>query len=210
MFYLVQTPWWLKRLYPGCIWQMPVRSNTLYLTFDDGPHPSITPFVLDELKRHNALATFFCIGNNVAKYPEIYTRILQEGHAVGNHTYDHLNGWKTTTGAYLNNIEAAKELIVSNLFRPPYGKTTYAQLRALQKKHEQFKTIMWSILSGDFDKKISPQQCYANVMKHVKPGAIIVFHDSEKAYERMSYALPLMLDHFSEKGFRFEKIQNNL
>ncbi len=210
MFYLTKTPWWLKRLYKDCIWQLPVHSNTLYLTFDDGPHPSITPFVLDELKRHNALATFFCIGNNVAKYPGIYKRIVQEGHAVGNHTYDHLNGWKTPTGAYLNNIEAAKKLIVSNLFRPPYGKTTYAQLRALQKKDAQFKTIMWGILSGDFDEKISPQQCYVNVTKHIKPGSIIVFHDSEKAYERMSYALPLMLHYFSEKGFRFEKIESNI
>jgi peptidoglycan/xylan/chitin deacetylase (PgdA/CDA1 family) len=206
MFYLIKTPWWLKRLYADCIWQMPVRSNTLYLTFDDGPHPVITPFVLNELEKYNAQATFFCIGNNVARYPEIYKRILEEGHAVGNHTYDHLNGWKTTTGAYLDNIEAAKKWIISNLFRPPYGKTTYAQLRALQKKDAQFKTIMWSILSGDFDKRISPQQCYVNVMKHTKPGAIIVFHDSEKAYERMSYALPMVLDYFSKKGFRFEKI----
>ena len=206
MFYLVKTPWWLKKMYKDCVWQMPGNSNTIYLTFDDGPHPSITPFVLEELKKYNALATFFCIGNNVAQYPEIYARILQEGHAIGNHTYDHLNGWKTATGVYLDNINAAKKIIDSNLFRPPYGKTTYAQLSALRKENTQFKIIMWSVLSADFDTKISPSQCYDNVIKNTRPGSIIVFHDSEKACKRMSYALPLLLKYFSEKGYRFEKI----
>ena len=206
MFYLVKTPWWLKKLYKDCVWQMPANSNTIYLTFDDGPHPSITAFVLEELKKYNAQATFFCIGNNVAKYRETYERILQEGHSVGNHTYNHLNGWKTATGVYLENINAAKKIINSNLFRPPYGKTTYAQLSALRKEDTQFKIIMWSVLSADFDTKISPRQCYDNVTKNTKPGSIIVFHDSEKAYERMSYALPLVLKYFSEKGYRFEKI----
>lgn len=206
MFYLVKTPWWLRLLYKSCIWQMPASSNTIYLTFDDGPHPTITPFVLDELKKYNALATFFCIGDNVTKYPETYVRILQEGHAVGNHTYNHLNGWKTATGAYLENINKAKMVVDSNLFRPPYGKTTYAQLSALRKENTQFKIIMWSVLSADFDTKISADQCYDNVIKNVRPGSIIVFHDSEKAYERMSYALPLVLKYFAENGYRFEKL----
>jgi peptidoglycan/xylan/chitin deacetylase (PgdA/CDA1 family) len=186
---------------------MPATEKKLYLSFDDGPHPEITSFVLDELKKYGAKATFFCIGNNVAKYPVIFERIKQEGHAIGNHTYDHLNCWTTPAQVYLENIEAANLLVRSNLFRPPYGKTTLKMLKLLTLLEYQPKTIMWSVLSGDFDTKISPERCYNNIKRHSDPGSIIVLHDSEKAYKRMSYALPKILQYFSEKGYQFEKIE---
>lgn len=206
MFYLIKTTWWLKRLYNSCIWDMPVRLNRLYLTFDDGPHPTITPWVLDELKKYNAKATFFCIGNNVKAYPAIYDRIKAEGHAVGNHSFDHVNGWNIATALYVANVDAGAAYIDSTLFRPPYGKITYAQIKALQAKKNPYKIIMWNVLSGDFDENISAEKCLHNVLKNTREGNMIVFHDSEKAYVRMSYALPLILEHFSKKGYTFERI----
>ncbi len=203
---MVKTPFWLRLLYPGCTWRMDTTEKVIYLTFDDGPHPTITPFVLDELKKYDAKATFFCIGNNVVDHPEVYTRIINEGHSVGNHTYNHVNGWKTATADYVNNITKAQAHINSKLFRPPYGRITYAQLKVLKEKEHAFKPIMWSVLSGDFDTGLSPDNCYKNVIKHSGSGSIIVFHDSEKAFERMSYALPLVLQYFINKGFRFDKM----
>ncbi len=208
MFYLVKTPFWLRLLYPGCTWSMNTSEKLIYLTFDDGPHPIITPFVLDELSKYNAKATFFCIGNNVVNHPEVYTRIINEGHSVGNHTYNHVNGWKTNTADYVNDVTKAQEHIDSTLFRPPYGRITRAQLKSLKEKKLSFNTVMWSVLSGDFDMKLSPEQCYKNVIKHSGSGSIIVFHDSEKAFERMSYALPLVLAYFTNKGFHFHKMTN--
>ncbi len=200
--YLVRTPWWLKRLYPYRVWNMDTSSKTIYLSFDDGPHPLATPFVLDELKKYDAKATFFCIGKNVALYPAIYERIRAEGHAVGNHTRDHLNGWKTGDEEYLGNISAAAELIQSRLFRPPYGKIRSSQA----KKLSRYRIIMWDVLSGDFDNSVSPEGCYRNVIRHTNNGSIVVFHDSEKAWNKLSYTLPLVLEHFSGAGFRFSAI----
>jgi hypothetical protein len=182
----------------------------MYLSFDDGPHPVITNFVLDELKKYNAKATFFCIGDNVVKYPEVYKRIIDEGHAVGNHTHNHLNGWKTADKKYLDNIDAAKKFIDSDLFRPPYGRITRFQLSQLRLSKYKLKTIMWTLLSGDFDNKISKETCTNNVIVNAKEGAIVVFHDSEKANERVSYALPEVLKYFSNKGYLFEKITNDV
>ena len=206
MFYKAKTPKWLRKLFPGRIWDMPPLKNAIYLTFDDGPHPIITPFVLDELQKYNAKATFFCIGKNVVDNPVVFRRILDEGHALGNHTYDHLDGWKTGNAAYLHNILKAKNYIDADLFRPPYGRITPNQQRDLMRQHEEIKIIMWSVLSGDFDKNISPGQCYKNVLKNAVSGSIVVFHDSEKAEERLCYALPGVLKYFSEKGYIFEKI----
>ena len=214
MFYTVRAPWIFKKLRPSLVWQKPADEKVLYLTFDDGPHPTATPFVLDQLKHYNAKATFFCIGKNVVEYPDIYQRILEEGHRVGNHTFNHLNGWKTSDETYLDNVFEAAKYIDSNLFRPPYGRITKFQQKILVADNAQasnlknptsnFTIIMWTLLSGDFDVKLSPQRCLQNVILNSKAGDIIVFHDSTKAWERMSYALPKMLEHFSNKGFGFQ------
>jgi peptidoglycan/xylan/chitin deacetylase (PgdA/CDA1 family) len=203
--YLVKTPFWLPMLYPKCSWKIPVTEKVMYLSFDDGPHPEATPFVLDTLAQYNAKASFFCIGKNVLSYPAIYNSIIAQGHVVGNHTYDHLNGWKTATPQYLENIKSAATLIDSSLFRPPYGRITRKQINALiSRTNLPAKIIMWDVLSGDFDQKISPEKCYKNVIDHAIAGSIIVFHDSQKAWHNMSYALPKVLAHFSNLGYRFE------
>ena len=206
MFYIAKTPKWVKKLFTGSIWEMPQTKKAIYLTFDDGPHPVITPFVLDELKKFNARATFFCIGKNVAENPLVYKRISDEGHAIGNHTFNHLDGWKTDNAEYLHNILEARKYIDSDLFRPPYGRITRSQHKNLTQQAKPFKIIMWSVLSGDFDVNITPEQCCQTVLKNTKSGSVIVFHDSEKARERMQFALPAVLKHFSEKGYAFEKI----
>lgn len=206
MFYFVKSPFWLKKIYSDLFWEIPTKEKNIFLTFDDGPHPTITMQVLDLLKAYNAKATFFCIGNNVVKYPEVYKRIIDEGHALGNHTFNHLNGWETADELYLNDINKAMEYIDSNLFRPPYGRISRFQIQQLLKPKYQMKLIMWSVLSGDFDPNISAEKCLNNVLLSTKEGSIVVFHDSEKASEKMLYALPKVLEQFSKKGFNFEKI----
>ena len=206
MFYFVKTPWLLKKLYPECIWEVKTTEKNLYLTFDDGPQPQATSFVLHELKKYNAKATFFCIGKNVKEYFEIYKEIISEGNKPGNHTFNHLNGWKTNDKKYLEDILQAANLIDSDLFRPPYGKITKFQLKALKGEKFKLKTVMWNVLSGDFDEKITPENCYLNVMNNTGPGSIIVFHDSLKALPRLQYALPRVLEYFTEKGFQFKII----
>jgi peptidoglycan-N-acetylglucosamine deacetylase len=202
MFYFIKTPWWLQQLYKGCTWQLPGKQKVLYLTFDDGPHPVATNFVLDELKKYGAKATFFCIGKNVCENRKIYERIIGEGHQTGNHTHNHLNGWATKNDTYVQNIAAAAVHIQSPLFRPPYGRIKRAQVKLLQR----YKIIMWTVLSGDFDKKITKEKCADNVLKNAESGAVIVFHDSEKAFEKMSYSLPIVLEYFSKKGYHFDVI----
>ena len=206
MFYFKKTPWWLKKIYTSCVWQIDTKEKIIYLTFDDGPHPVATPFVLDELKKHNAKATFFCIGKNVVLYPEIYQRILTEGHSIGNHTFNHLDGWKTKTDIYIENILSAKNQINSILFRPPYGKITFEQLKILHQPKIFFKVIMWSVLSGDFDVEISNIKCLNNVIKNTDKGSIVVFHDSEKALEKIRFVLPKVLDYFTEQQYEFRNI----
>lgn len=207
MLYLVKSPAWLQKIFKGRIWKMDDCEKNIYLTFDDGPHPEVTSSVLNILKTYNAKATFFCIGKNVVAYPDVYKRIIDEGHAVGNHTHNHLNGWKTSNKAYLENIAMAKNYIDSNLFRPPYGRMTQMQQKHLQKNKFQMQTIMWSVLSGDFDKKLQPKHCLENVLLHTTNGSIVVFHDSEKARESVLFCLPEVLKFFSEKGFSFKKIE---
>ncbi|MEJ7679142.1 MAG: polysaccharide deacetylase family protein [Segetibacter sp.] len=203
--YLVKTPWWLRKIYSSALtWKIPAEENEIFLTFDDGPHPTITPFVLDYLRQHNAKATFFCIGKNVQLYPRVFRQILDEGHRIGNHTHNHLNGWKTTDSEYFENIILAKKHIDSNLFRPPYGKITRFQIQQLQ---PVFNIIMWDILSGDFDVNLSPEKCLQNVVPNTSPGSVIVFHDSEKAFPRLEYALPKALESFAEKGYVMKRIK---
>src|SRR5258705_2631895 len=208
MFYLVKTPGWLKRIYDSYIWSIPGGEKTLYLTFDDGPHPEATVFVLKQLKQYNALATLLCIGKNVIAYPDIYKEIINEGHAVGNHTYNHLNGWKTSNDDYMRDIALASHEIDSNLFRPPYGRITSFQAKNLKPvmKGQEPKIIMWDVLSGDFDTDCTPEQCLANVVFKSVPGSIIVFHDSEKALSRLKYVLPRILNYYSEKGYSFNSL----
>lgn len=193
----------MKKLYPGCVWDMPVKEKVLYLSFDDGPHPAITPFVLDELKKNNAKATFFCIGDNVTKYPEVYKRYLEEGQAVGNHTQKHVNGWKTKDQEYLQNMNEAGLYIKSNLFRPPYGRIRRSQIRLLHKANPNQKIIMWNILAGDWVQELSPEKCYQRIKTRISAGDIIVLHESEKAWDRMSYCLPRLLEEFTGSGYSF-------
>jgi peptidoglycan/xylan/chitin deacetylase (PgdA/CDA1 family) len=207
MFYFVRTPWWLKKWYPGLVWDMPVREKILYLSFDDGPHPEVTPFVLDELKKYNAKATFFCIGKNVLAQPQVYKRIFTEGHRVGNHTQDHLNGWKVKDKDYLANIQQAAKIIDSHLFRPPYGRISAFQSACLRGEPLHYQIIMWGVLSADFDRSLSPEKCARHVVRNARPGSIVVFHDSEKAFDRLRVSLPKTLEHFSGLGWRFEVIK---
>lgn len=206
--YLVKTTWWLKALYPSFLWSKNEAAKVIYLTFDDGPHATITPFVLAELKRYNAKATFFCIGKNVLQEPLIYEQILSDGHSVGNHTQNHLNGWQTDDATYLKDIELATKYINSKLFRPPYGRIKKSQAKKLNSviENDPFQIVMWDVLSGDFDTKLSPGKCLNNIVKNAVNGSIIVFHDSEKAWERLKYALPKTLEHFSKLGFAFKAL----
>jgi peptidoglycan/xylan/chitin deacetylase (PgdA/CDA1 family) len=206
--FFVKTPWWIKKLYPGCVWDMREKEKTLYLTFDDGPHPSVTAFVLQELKKYNAKATFFCIGENVMKYPEVFQQVIEEGHSVGNHTQHHINGWKAGKQEYLDDILEAGELIKSNLFRPPYGRIKKSQIRLLKKNNGEMKIVMWNILAGDWVTDLEPEKCFERIKRKISDGDIIVFHDSGKAFARMAYALPRTLEFFSEKGYRFLAIHD--
>lgn len=208
MFYFTRTPFWLKMIYPGCLWNYSPGPDEkkIYLTFDDGPHPVATPFVLDELNKYNAKATFFCIGKNVIAEPPIYKRILMEDHRVGNHSFNHLNGWKTDNKIYLENIERAREQIDSDLFRPPYGRATAFQIRNLKEKLN-YKIVMWDILSGDFDPAVNGQLAAERVIRKSKSGSIVVFHDSAKAFRVLQVALPAVLAYFSGAGFSFETIK---
>ena len=180
--------------------------TSVYVTFDDGPHPEITPFVLAELKKINAKATFFCIGKNVEKYPEIYNQILEEGHAVGNHTQNHKNGWNTSNVVYFRDVLSASNKINSNLFRPPYGRIKYSQGTGIQKLLPNVKIVMWDVLSGDFDVEITPEECLSNVTENTRAGSIIVFHDSEKAFERLEFTLPKFLAHCKEQNWEMKAL----
>ena len=196
----------VKNIIPKRTWQINENTKDIYLTFDDGPHATITNFVLDELKKYNAEATFFCIGKNVVDNLSAYERIINEGHAVGNHTQHHLNWFNTIDKTYIDDVLEASKFIDSDLFRPPYGRLKTFQANILTSLKKPYRIIMWSVLSGDFDLKISPERCLENVLFKISNGAIVVFHDSEKAAERMMYALPKVLKILSQKGYSFRKI----
>lgn len=200
--YFVKTPWYLKTVYPSLVWDIP-KSKTIYLTFDDGPVPGVTDKVLDILSDYHIKATFFCIGDNVVKHHNLFLRIQNEGHAIGNHTFHHLNGWKTENVAYVNDVFACAEKVESQLFRPPYGRIGFNQIQEL-KKH--FTIVMWDVLSGDFDTTIDADTCYNNVVNNVNDGSVIVFHDSLKAMERLLPTLPKVIDTLLQQGYHFEPI----
>ncbi|SDR93133.1 Peptidoglycan/xylan/chitin deacetylase, PgdA/CDA1 family [Mucilaginibacter mallensis] len=201
--YLFKTPLLLKKLYPQLIWDMKQDKPCIYLTFDDGPIPIVTPFVLNILKQYNAKATFFCIGDNVRKHPDIFEQIKADGHAIGNHTYNHLKGWKTDSQDYLKNTLKADELLHTKLFRPPYGRIKREQIKLLKNAIPGIKMVMWDVLSGDFDINLQPEKCLQRVLKHTQSGSIVVFHDSLKAFNRLEYVLPKAMEVWSEAGYSF-------
>lgn len=201
--YWIKTPQVVKCLFPQFTWNVPEADKTIYLTFDDGPIPDITPFVLETLADYEAKATFFCVGDNIGKHPAIFEQVYNQGHAIGNHTFNHLNGWYTENIPYFRNVRLGAAASRSSLFRPPYGKLKPSQAQALTRHYD---VIMWDVLSGDFDLSLSPEQCLKNVLTHTESGSVIVFHDSQKAAPRLLHALPRVLDHFSNQGYRFEAL----
>lgn len=209
----IKTHWLVKKIFSKYVWDVPNNDKKIYLTFDDGPIPDVTEWVLSELKKHNAKATFFCIGDNVKKYPEVLNKVISHGHSFGNHTFNHLNGWKTTGSDYIENaLLCENELadfmfensITHKLFRPPYGKIKPNQSKTLRKLG--YRIIMWDIISYDFDPTISKEECLENVLKNVRSGSIIVFHDSQKAFRNLEYVLPRTLEFLKEKGFVCERL----
>ena len=204
--YLVKTPKFVQRLFPKRVWAFSNKKNSVFLTFDDGPIPEVTPWVVNELKKYGAKATFFCIGDNIQKYPEVFQLLINQGHTIGNHTFQHLKGSKTKTEVYIQDVVRTEEVIRQSdkLFRPPYGKLSSKQSKNLQKKG--FKIVMWDVLSADFDTSISEEKCLQNVLKNIEDGSIIVFHDSLKARKKLEYTLPKVLEFIAEKGWKCEAI----
>jgi len=212
--YLVKTPKFVHRLFPKRVWAFPNSKNSVYLTFDDGPIPIVTPWVIKVLKQYKSKATFFCIGDNVTKHENIFQQIIEEGHSIGNHTYNHLNGWSTKTKDYINNCEKCEDYLnrvkdnkskSNSLFRPPFGKLSLKQSKTLQERG--FHIIMWDVLSADFDAKISNKKCLENVLKNIQPGSIVVFHDSLKSYNKLKYVLPKVLDFLKINNINCESIK---
>lgn len=195
----------LKKLYPSFTWDKPTTEKILYLTFDDGPVPYLTEWVLDTLNQYQAKATFFCVGDNIRKHPHIFEKVKKQGHSVGNHTFNHLNGWKTSLEFYIENINLCQQFTGTdtNLFRPPYGKITRKQAANVLKSHQ---IIMWDVLSGDFDQKLSPTDCLKKLIQHSKKGSIITFHDNVKAQKNLQYVLPEYLAYFALQGYKFDKL----
>lgn len=214
-FYWIKTHWLIKKWFSNFIWDIPNQKNAVFLTFDDGPTPEVTPWVLNVLKQNNIKATFFCIGDNIKKHPEIFRQILAEGHSIGNHTFNHLKGWKTENDVYIDNVEKCETEILkqipqmktpasSKLFRPPYGKIGFKQTKKVLEMG--YKIIMWDILTADYDTEITKDQCLKNATNKVASGSVIIFHDSVKAFPNLEYALPKAIEIIKEKGFTFERI----
>nr|WP_294936917.1 polysaccharide deacetylase family protein [uncultured Flavobacterium sp.] len=210
--YWIKTNKIIKRLFSNQVWDLPNTDGKVYLTFDDGPTPEITEWILSVLKKHDIKATFFCLGNNIQKHPDLFKKLVSEGHTIGNHTFNHVQGWKTATKKYLENVKLCEEEIRKQttdgrwqkLFRPPYGKIRMSQSAKLRK--QGYEIIMWDVLSADFDTNVSPEKCLENVTKNTTQGSIIVFHDSVKAFPNLKYALPKAIEILKEKGFQFDTI----
>ena len=210
-----KTPSLLKYLYPALLWDKEQEADShspdLYLTFDDGPVPDVTPFVWDTLAEFDARATFFCVGENVDRYPQLYQETLQRHHAVGNHTYHHLNGWQTDSATYQQDVKQCANALQTHhpanqpsvLFRPPYGKIKRRQIAALK---SDYTLVMWDILSGDFDATFDAETCLLKSVRHTRPGTVIIFHDSYKAQKNLTYVLPRYLEHFARAGYTFRTL----
>ncbi|MFV5691655.1 polysaccharide deacetylase family protein [Flavobacterium sp. LT1R49] len=210
-FYWIKTNRIIKKIFSNYTWDIPNSENKVYLTFDDGPIPEITEWVLEQLKKYDVKATFFCIGDNIDKHSEVFKKVINAGHAIGNHTFNHLNGWKTTTGAYLENFKRCEEIIQqsginlkSKLFRPPYGKIKTTQAEKIRKLG--YKIIMWDVLSADFDRNLSKEDCLENVLSNIESGSVIVFHDTTKAFKNLEYVLPRTLAYLKENNFMCDTI----
>lgn len=208
--YLHKTPFWLKFLFPSYTWHKEGAAKSIFLTFDDGPIPGVTDFVLEQLAIYDAKATFFCVGDNVRKNPAVFKNIIDEGHRIGNHTFNHLDGWKTKDSEYIDNISKCRDSFTKhvenqplNLFRPPYGKIKKSQAKLLKK---EFEIVMWDVLSGDFDKTINKEMCLCKTIKATYRGSIVIFHDSIKAEENLRFVLPRFLSHFTEAGYIFQAL----
>jgi len=197
--YTVKVPFVLRWLYPTLIWHRSRTEKRIFLTFDDGPIPDVTPFIINTLNNYGVKATFFCVGENIKKHPDLFDRLLENGHQIGNHTYNHLNGWKTSDDIYLQNVNQCEQLTGTSLFRPPYGRGRRSQYAKLNR----YRIIMWDVLSGDFDLKLPPEKCLSNVLKYTQNGSIIVFHDNIKAIPRVTYALPRAIEHWLAEGYEF-------
>ncbi len=219
--YFNNAGWLLSIIYPSLIWKKKVKEKIIYLTFDDGPIPGVTEYVLEELKTFKAKVTFFCVGDNILKHPEVYKKILIEGHQIGNHTFNHLKGWNTEDSQYLENIAKCQEIMnrtkdelhltsslkftsgSSKLFRPPYGLIKRSQIKEVK---NEYQIIMWDVLTGDFENKLTPPKCLQKAVKYTSNGSIVIFHDSIKAEKNLRYALPKFLEYFSTLGYRFEAL----
>lgn len=201
--YLTKTPKFIKSLFPTLTWNIESAEKVLYLTFDDGPIPEVTPWVIEVLEKYHAKATFFCVGENVKKHRKVFESLSINGHSVGNHTYHHISGWQTDNIPYFHDIRKCARLVKSELFRPPYGRLKPKQAQFLTR---HYNVIMWDVLSGDFDEALSPEECYQNVIKSAKPGSIVVFHDSLKSETTLREVLPKVLDYFSAEGYVFKAL----
>ena len=214
MNFWVKTKWIVKVLFPKYVWNIPNSNKMVYLTFDDGPTPEITEWVLDQLHNYNAKATFFCIGNNIEKYPDLFEKVQIAGHAIGNHTYNHLKGWNTPYAIYIDNVKKCGEYLAKylkdnekqKLFRPPYGKIKRQQAKTILQMG--YKIVMWDVISMDFEEKITSEQCLANVLNNITSGSIIVFHDSVKAKKHLQFVLPKTLAFLKEQQYSCEAIGN--
>ena len=200
----IRPPFLFPFLFRDVVFRMPGAEKVLYLTFDDGPTPGVTTQVLDVLQEYGAKATFFVCGKNVENQPDLFRRICDEGHAVGNHTYNHLNGWKTGTNRYITDVEQTRTLVQGSLFRPPYGKLTWRQYRYLRK---HYRIVIWDVMCGDYDPASSPGLCYERIRRYAVPGSVIVFHDSEKTTGKVPYILEQTLKDYGKRGYRFEKLK---
>ena len=204
--YLHKTPKWLGGLFPNILWNINTEAKEIYLTFDDGPVPDATPWVLELLEQYNAKATFFMVGENIYKHHKLFTDVVNRGHTVANHTFNHLDGWNTGSRKYFENVKKAEKLLGTNsaqLFRPPHGRLRWSQYRKIRKS---LKIVMWDVLSGDFNNSLSPEKCLQVSIGATVPGTVIVFHDSAKSISKLKYVLPHYLEHFAALNFTFKSL----